>query len=257
MKEELNVALIQSDLYWEKVDANLAMFEEKIWQIEHADLIILPEMFTTGFSTKPQGISEPVNGHTLRWMKQMAAQTKAVIIGSYIVKEHPHFFNRCYVVFPDGRAEHYDKKHLFALAGEDQHFKAGDRKLVIDVLGWNVCPLICYDLRFPVWSRAVAHEYDLLIYIANWPIPRINAWDTLLTARAIENQSYCIGVNRVGIDGVNAEYNGHSGLYDYSGERLLFSETEDILQTSISKTKLASFRTKFPFQKESDPFLFS
>jgi len=258
VKNELKVAIIQSDLYWESADANLAMFEEKIWQIEQADLIILPEMFTTGFSTRPEGISEPSNGKTMRWMKQMAAQTKAVIIGSYIIKDYPNFYNRCHVVFPDGNFSYYDKRHLFSLAGEDRHFTAGDKRLVVDIHGWNVCPLICYDLRFPVWSRSASptrkFEYDLLIYVANWPTPRINAWDTLLAARAIENQSYCVGVNRMGTDGVKAAYNGHSGLYDYKGQQLLFSDKEEILQLSIKRDEMEAFRERFPFQNDADSF---
>lgn len=260
---DLHIALIQSPLYWENIDANLAMFEEKIWQISGpADLIVLPEMFSTGFSMNARILAEPVNSKTFRWMKQQAAQTKAVITGSYIVREGNQFFNRLYAVFPDGGSYHYDKKHLFAIAGEGKDYTGGKDRLVFELKGWKIMPLICYDLRFPVWARSGSgdtgtYEYDLLLYVANWPRPRIHAWDTLLTARAIENTAYCAGVNRLGEDGVGAEYIGHSAVYDYKGEQMTFSEQEEILQATLIYADLLSFRERFPFQKDADAFSFA
>lgn len=258
--EDLKISLIQADLYWETIEANLAMFEEKIWQIsEPTDLIVLPEMFTTGFSMHPKKLAEPVNSKTFRWMKQQAAQTKAVIVGSYIVREGHDFYNRLYAVYPDGNAFHYDKKHLFALAGEGGEYSAGSKRLIVNVKGWRVLPLVCYDLRFPVWSRSQKtegelYEYDLLLYVANWPKPRINAWDTLLAARAIENIAYCAGVNRIGTDGTETAYVGHSAVYNYKGDRIGFSETEDIINVTLSASELSSFRERFPFQADADRF---
>lgn len=257
--EDLRVSLIQSDLHWEKPEANLAMFEEKIWQLPSSDLIVLPEMFTTGFSVGPEPISEPVNGRTLRWMKQMASQTGATLIGSYIIKSHPVFYNRLYVVHPTGEYSHYDKRHLFTLAGEDQSFAQGLDRLIVKVKGWRICPMICYDLRFPVWSRSRSSaddlfEYEVLVYVANWPVPRINAWDTLLSARAIENIAFSIGVNRTGKDGAKAEYNGHSAVYNFKGDQLVMSEKEENLSLKLSWSELQGFRNRFPFQADADQF---
>lgn len=256
----LTISLIQADLHWESTEANLAMFEEKIWQIEEpVDLIVLPEMFSTGFSMDPEKLAEPVNSKTIRWMKQQAAQTKAVVVGSYIIREGRAYYNRLYVVYPDGAAEYYDKKHLFALAGEGESYQPGLSRLIVDVKGWKILPLICYDLRFPVWarsrkSRQNLYEYDLLLYVANWPKPRINAWDTLLAARAIENLSYCAGVNRIGTDGYNAEYNGHTAVYDFKGERMGYTEAEEIITITLSSADLHAFRQRFPFQADADEF---
>jgi len=261
MMSDLQIALIQSDLHWENTEANLAMFEEKIWQIKNQpDLIILPEMFTTGFSMHPQEMAEPARTKTFRWMQQQASQTKAVIIGSYIVQENGQFFNRLCAVYPDGGAYFYDKRHLFTLAGEDKDYTAGTERLIIKIKGWRIMPLVCYDLRFPVWARAQKqpdnlYEYDLLLYVANWPKPRILAWDTLLSARAIENTAYCVGVNRTGTDGVGAEYIGHSAAYNYKGEQMIFSEKEEILETSLTHHDLETFRKRFPFQADGDGFL--
>lgn len=260
MSQDLKIALLQANLHWEDIEANLAMFEEKVWQIEEpADLIGLPEMFTTGFSMNPQKFAEPVNSKTFRWMKQQAAQTRAVVAGSYIIQEKGKFFNRFYAVYPDGSSVQYDKKHLFGLAGERNDYTAGVQKITFEVKGWKVRPLICYDLRFPVWARSRKeadglYEYDLLLYVANWPKPRINAWDTLLAARAIENISYCAGVNRIGVDGVSAEYTGHSVVYNYKGDQISFSEEEVIVSANLSRAELENFRERFPFQEDADGF---
>lgn len=262
MREDLKIALIQSDIHWEKPEANLAMFEEKIWEIPGScDVVVLPEMFTTGFSMNAQQLAEVAHTRTFRWMVQQSAQTRAVIIGSYIVKEGTDIYNRLYAVHPDGTYQQYDKRHLFALAGEDRDYTAGSARTLVEVKGWKLMPLICYDLRFPVWARSRVkgqelYEYDLLVYVANWPKPRINAWDTLLAARAIENIAYCAGVNRTGKDGAGASYTGHSAIYDFKGETLASSEQEEIITASLSFTELSAFRERFPFQRDSDRFSF-
>ncbi len=252
--QDLRVTIIQSDLYWESIEANLSMFEEKIWQIDGAqDLIVLPEMFSTGFTMNATSLAEPVGSKTLRWMKQQAAQTKAVIMGSYIVQEKGAYFNRLYAVYPDGSYFSYDKRHLFALADEDQTYIQGSERLIIEIQGWRIMPLICYDLRFPVWSRSQSHEYDLVVYVANWPAPRISAWDTLLAARAIENQAYSLGVNRVGKDGLDHKYNGHSAIYNFLGERCCFSEQDAILSQTLSAQAFKRLSQQIPFSKRSRP----
>ncbi|MEQ8471559.1 MAG: amidohydrolase [Marinoscillum sp.] len=260
MSQTLRTALIQADLHWESAGANLAMFEEKIWTIkEPQDLIILPEMFTTGFSMNPQNLAEVHGTTTFKWMQQQAAQTRAVIMGSCIIREGDKYFNRLYVVYPDGHSIHYDKKHRFGLAGEDKDYTAGEERVIVEVNGWRVMPLVCYDLRFPVWARSrrsphALYEYDVLVYVANWPEPRVNAWDTLLAARAIENTAYTIGVNRIGEDGNGANYVGHSAIYDFKGVQQSFSSKEEILLTTLDREDLASFRKRFPFQADADDF---
>lgn len=262
--EDLTVSLIQSDLYWEEVDANLAMFEEKIWGIKSkTDLIVLPEMFTTGFSMNAENVAEPKGGKTFKWMRQMAAQKKAALTGSYILKEGASYYNRLYFVYPDGSSVYYDKKHLFTLAGEHEVYTPGEERLVLEYKGWKINLMICYDLRFPVWARSqtsdeAVYEYDLLIYVANWPDGRINAWDALLKARAIENISFCAGVNRVGTDAFPKEYSGHSGVYSFGGVELAFSsQKEETLTVTLSAEELSQFRSRFPFQEDSDSFKFN
>lgn len=258
--EDLTISLIQSDLHWEQVEANLAMFEEKIWSIKGpTDLIILPEMFTTGFSMNASKMAEPVGGKTFKWLRQMAKQKNAAITGSYIVKEGNDYFNRLYFVYPDGSSEHYDKKHLFTLAREHESYTAGKERLILTFKGWRIHTMICYDLRFPVWARSQKnpsddYEYDLLLYVANWPSARVNAWDTLLKARAIENLAFCAGVNRIGMDPFPKYYPGHSAVYSYKGDELVFSSDDQILTTTLSANALKEFRTKFPFQADADTF---
>lgn len=253
--ENLKLVLLQSDIYWHEIGANLAMFEEKIWQIEGAvDVIVLPEMFQTGFTMEHEGLAEPMNFTTFKWMKQMAAQRNAAVCGSYIVKEEGQVFNRLLWMQPDGQYFSYDKRHLFRMANEHEHFNMGSKRLVVEWRGWKICPMVCYDLRFPVWARNVNLEYDLLLYVANWPAVRVNAWDTLLEARAIENVSYSVGLNRVGKDGVGIEYNGHSAAYSPKGEQLLFSENQEILMIELSSEDLKGFREKFPAHLDADQF---
>ncbi|MBC7921947.1 MAG: amidohydrolase [Ferruginibacter sp.] len=251
----LTLTLIQSSLHWENVPANLAMWEEKIWRIDQStDLIILPEMFNTGFTTNA-AVAEPMNLHTFKWMKQQAQQTGAVVTGSYLVREREKYYNRLVWMRPDGSYETYDKRHLFRLAGEHLTFSAGTRRLVTEWKGWRICPLVCYDLRFPVWSRNAPTDYDLLIYVANWPGARRHAWKTLLPARAIENLAYVAGVNRVGSDGKNLGYSGDSAVYDYQGEVLSDGAgTETLLTLTLDQEALVAFRSSFPAHLDADAF---
>ena len=258
----LRTTFIQSDLYWEDADANLAMLEEKIWQISrNTDLIILPEMFNTGFSMKAEKLAEPMNFKTFRWMNQMAKQKNAAICGSYIVKESTNFYNRLYFIDPDGGFKFYDKRHLFRMGEEHLTYTEGKKRMVYNFRGWKIMPLICYDLRFPVWAKnrydqvTDELEYDLLIFVANWPAPRTNVWDTLLNARAMENQCYTIGVNRTGSDGENIEYNGNSVVYDYKGQALNKVSNQPRIETiELNLNELNSFRKKFPVYLDWDQF---
>ncbi|MCL4146886.1 UNVERIFIED_CONTAM: hypothetical protein GTU68_025794 [Idotea baltica] len=233
------------------------MLEENIWQIEeHTDIIILPEMFNTGFSMEAKNLSEPVNYKTFRWMNQMAKQKDAAVVGSYIVKESNKFYNRLYWVAPDGSFSYYDKSHLFRMSDEHQTFTQGKKRMICNFRGWKIMPLICYDLRFPLWSRnrydkaTDTFDYDLLIYVANWPKPRTEVWDTLLNARSLENQCYTIGVNRIGSDGVGIDYDGNSAVYDYKGQAL-----NDLLPTNLL-SKLHRFETSKNLQAFERNFLF-
>lgn len=254
--QDLTIAFIQSDLHWESPAANRAMFEEKIWQLNRSvDVVVLPEMFTTGFTMNARSFAEPMNLHTFKWMKQMATHTKSAICGSYIVQEEGLFYNRLLWMNPDGTFVSYDKKHLFRMAGEDQVYGSGTRKNIISYKGWNICPLVCYDLRFPVWSRNVNNSYDILLYVANWPQARVHAWNTLLRARAIENLSYTIGVNRIGLDGLQIQYSGQSACVDFKGEDLLnMKDQEGIGYITLSAQDLQDFREKFPSWKDADHF---
>ncbi|GAB3648326.1 amidohydrolase [Echinicola sediminis] len=259
--ENLSVALVQTDLYWQDREANLAMLEEKLWSLQgKVDLIILPEMFPTGFSMDAEALAELMNFTTTKWLQQMAAQTKAVVTGSVIIKEEKKYFNRLLWVSPDGEVRHYDKRHLFRMAKEDHHYSMGEKRLVVDLKGWKIFPQVCYDLRFPVWSRNGANaegemEYDLVFYIASWPAARDSAWDALLKARAIENLCYSVGVNRVGTDGNGIAYSGHSGAYDFKGQSLAFAEEkEDVLVLELDKKALDRYREKFPAWRDADEF---
>tara|TARA_R110000868_G_scaffold113520_2_gene304605 strand:- start:39626 stop:40393 length:768 start_codon:yes stop_codon:yes gene_type:complete len=251
----MKVAIIQSALVWENPEANRAFFEKKIRAIkEDVNLIVLPEMFTTGFTMDPAQVAEPMIGKTVLWMQALAKTKNAAITGSVVIVENSNFYNRMLFVFPSGEIQHYDKKHLFTLAGEDKVYSRGTQKLIVDYLGWKICPLVCYDLRFPVFSRNV-EDYDVLIYVASWPKTRIKAWDTLLAARAIENMSYAIGVNRIGKDNSGYEYLGHSQVLDYLGELLIEPmELEGVFITTLHKSKLIEVRKKLNFLSDKDSF---
>ena len=257
---DLRVALVQTDLHWQDKTANLALLEEKIWSLKNTcDLIVLPEMFATGFSMESALLAEPMNLQVHKWMKQLAAQTGSVITGTVIISEGGNYYNRLLWVMPDGTTQHYDKRHLFRMANEDASFASGTKLPIFSLKGWKICPQICYDLRFPVWARNHWNNgnaaYDLLFYVASWPAARILAWDTLLPARAIENLSYCLGVNRVGIDGNQIAYTGHSAAYDFKGERLVdLGEKDQIQVVSLSRSSLEEYRSKFPAWKDADNF---
>lgn len=269
----LTITCIQSSLHWEDPAANLNMFEEKIKSIsDKTEIVILPEMFSTGFSMKPEGLAETMDGETVKWMKRIAAEKKIILTGSVIIGQADDsvpaaYYNRLIWMLPDGQYGVYDKRHLFAYAGEDKQYTPGAKRLIASAKGWKINLLICYDLRFPVWSRltpnpsppaervAAAPEYDLIIYVANWPERRIHAWKTLLQARAIENQCYVAGVNRVGKDGNDIYYNGSSMVVDPMGEILYQKQNEeDIFTITLQKEKLEEIRTKLPFWNDGDSF---
>ena len=256
MSDELHIALIQADLVWENPVENRINFTNKIIKIvENVDIIVLPEMFTTGFTMNPLQIAETMDGNTVSWMQKIAQQKHAAVVGSLVIKEHDKFYNRLLFVHPNGKIEAYDKRHTFTLAGEDKIYSAGTQKLIVEYKGWKICPLVCYDLRFPVWARNV-EDYDVLIYVANWPKVRTIAWDALLQARAIENMSYCVGVNRVGSDGNGHEYSGHSAAYDVLGNRIdhISDEKEAVEIVTFNKSDLETSRTKFNFLNDRDDF---
>ncbi|NAS31202.1 amidohydrolase [Flavobacteriaceae bacterium R38] len=252
--ESLKLALIQTDLFWERPQENRDNIENQLNNInEKVDIIILPEMFSSGFTMNPKVVSEKMDGETVQWMKQKAVTTNAAICGSLVIEDSDKFYNRFLFVKPDGEIECYDKRHTFTLAGEHEVYESGLEKIIIDYKGWKICPLICYDLRFPVWARNV-EDYDLLLYVANWPTPRINAWDALLKARAIENMSYCIGVNRIGEDENGHEYSGHSAVYDVLGKPINFSEKKEVIITEIFKREIELYRNKLKFLQDRDTF---
>lgn len=257
----LKITILQADLHWENVDKNLAAFTEKIGILhEETDVIVLPEMFNTGFSMDSKRLSEDMEGKSVDWMKQQAKKSKAVIVGSLIIHENNNYYNRLIWMQPDGIFQSYDKRHLFRMAGEHEHFTAGSERIIIDYKGWKICPLICYDLRFPVWSRNKNEQkntaFDTLIYIANWPTPRITHWSKLLEARAIENQAYVVGVNRIGTDGKNNHYSGNSAVVDPKGNiisrTLPNKESTETIELSIEE--LATYRERFPVGLDADDF---
>ncbi|WP_053972082.1 nitrilase family protein [Mangrovimonas sp. ST2L15] len=252
----LQVCLIQSHLFWENPTANREQFSKKIAAVsEQVDLVVLPEMFSTGFSMQAKKLAESIAGETVNWLVNQAKTHQIGLTGSLIIQEDSQFFNRLFFVFPDGTFQTYDKRHTFTLAGEDRVYKAGSEKLLVDYKGWKICPLICYDLRFPVFARNT-EDYDLLLYVANWPKLRIDAWDTLLKARAIENMSYCIGVNRIGLDGNGYEYSGHSAAYDVLGNKISIQnkETEWMDIVSLRKEHIITNRNKLGFLRDRDRF---
>ena len=256
MGQFLSVALVQSHLIWEAPEQNRTLFDTKIKSIgKSVDIIVLPEMFTSGFTMNASLVAERIDGETLTWLKQLAKATQAAITGSIVISEQGKFYNRLVFVEPSGKMTQYDKKHTFTLAGEDKVYTAGKEKIVFDYKGWRICPLICYDLRFPVWARNT-EDYDLLLYVANWPKPRINAWDALLKARAIENMSYCIGVNRIGLDANNYDYPGHSACYDVLGKHICaFEPNEDATKiVTLNKSMISKYRNRLGFLKDRDNF---
>lgn len=254
MADELKVALIQTALIWEDPAANRDNFTKKIDGVaSDIDLIVLPEMFTTGFTMTPRNLEDPAGNDTLLWMKDTARTKNMALLGSIPFLESQEYTNRLFFVKPNGETDWYDKRHTFTLAGENKVYRAGKKRLVVDYKGFKICPMICYDLRFPVWSR-YKDDYDVLVYVANWPEPRIAAWDTLLRARAIENVAYCIGVNRIGEDANSLKYPGHSAVYDQLGNQMVYSNSEETIYSTLSITNVLETRNKLKFLADRDEF---
>ena len=251
----MKTALIQTDIIWENPTENRVILEEKINAIaEDIDLIILSEMFTSGFTMHPNLVAETMNGATILWMKNMAKNKNCAITGSLVITENNTFFNRMVFVFPKGEIQFYDKKHLFTLAGEDKIYTSGKEKVIVNYNNWKICLQVCYDLRFPVFSRNI-ENYDLLIYVASWPKVRTNAWDILLKARAVENLSYVIGVNRIGTDNNDFEYIGHSQIIDELGNFIIEpTENDGVFIANLDKNKLHETRNKLNFLNDKDDF---
>jgi predicted amidohydrolase len=251
----MKIALIQSDLQWENPSANRNNFESKInTVIDDVEIIVLPEMFSTGFTMNASAVAETMQGETVNWMQSVAKQRNCAITGSLIIVEKNQYYNRMLFVFPDGEIKHYDKRHLFSLAGEHKFYSSGTKKVIVEYLGWKICLQICYDLRFPVFARNV-ENYDLLLYVANWPKVRTNAWDALLKARAIENLSYTVGVNRIGLDIHNYEHTGHSQAVDFLGNYILEpQETEGVFIVDLDKNAMLETRKKLDFLSDKDSF---
>lgn len=251
----MKVAIIQSDIIWENPKVNREVFEKKINFIsEDIDLVVLPEMFSTGFTMNPSAVAETMSGETVQWMIALAQAKKVAITGSLVIEENGKYFNRMLFVFPDGSIHKYDKRHLFSLAKEELFYEKGNEKVVIEYKSWKICLQICYDLRFPVFSRNV-EKYDAIIYVASWPETRINAWDILLRARALENLSYVIGVNRIGTDGSQLNYTGHSQIVDYLGNYLIEPfEDEAIKIITLDKAQLIETRNRLNFLNDRDEF---
>jgi predicted amidohydrolase len=254
----LTFTLIQTNLFWENKEANLAMLEEKINSIEEkTQVVVLPEMFSTGFSMQPKLFAETMQGESINWMKKIAASKRIIITGSLMIEEDGNYYNRLIWMLPNGNYGHYDKRHCFAYANEDKHYTAGTKKSIAQVNGWKINLQVCYDLRFPVWARQQKDDlFDTIIYVANWPTRRSYAWKSLLVARAIENQCYVVAVNRVGNDGNNIEHCGDSMVINPLGEILYHKQNDEAIFTiTLDKKILEDVRKKFPFWKDADEFM--
>lgn len=256
MQNELKIVGVQAPLFWEDASQNCCFFEQKIKELKGSiDLIVLPEMFTSGFTMQPNKVAEEIDGFSVSWMQKIASLRQVAICGSLVIKEKSNYFNTFIFVHPSKKVETYTKRHSFTLAGEHKQYTSGKEQVIITYKGWRICPQICYDLRFPVWSRNT-NNYHLLIYVANWPVTRIKAWETLLQARAIENMSYTIGVNRIGKDANGYEYSGNSLIIDYLGEKCasLHTNTEGFIITTLHKSALEETRNKLNFLADMDSF---
>ena len=251
----MKIALFQTKLAWQNPEINRTFIEEYFLnEDEPFDLFVLPEMFTSGFTMNPSTVAETMEGETMAWLKDLAKKKTCAITGSLVIKEDENFYNRMVFVFPSGEVQFYNKRHLFTLAGEDKVYTKGTEKVIVNYNNWNICLQICYDLRFPVFARNV-ENYDLLLYVANWPKPRINAWDVLLKARAIENMCYTIGVNRIGEDANKLEYPGHSQAFDYLGNQMVDCEDElGVFIFELDKSSQNEARAKFNFLNDKDAF---
>ena len=257
MMHPLKISIVQTDIAWENKQENLRMLREKLHALRGTtEIVVLPEMFSTGFTMKSRELAEPVSGITVSILKELAADFQLALCGSFICSERSNYYNRAFFITPEGEEFYYDKRHLFRMGNEAEYFSSGNNKLIISYRGWNICLLVCYDLRFPVWSRNVNNEYDLLIYVASWPQARRLAWDTLLCARALENMCYVCGVNRIGVDGNKLIYNGGSVVFSAKGEVLAsVPDGEEGIETvSLSLISLQQLRDKFPVWKDADAF---
>ena len=257
MMHPLKISIVQTDIAWENKQENLRMLRETLHALRGTtEIVVLPEMFSTGFTMKSRELAEPVSGITVRILKELAADFQLALCGSFICSERSNYYNRAFFITPEGEEFYYDKRHLFRMGNEAEYFSSGNNKLIISYRGWNICLLVCYDLRFPVWSRNVNNEYDLLIYVASWPQARRLAWDTLLCARALENMCYVCGVNRIGVDGNKLIYNGGSVVFSAKGEVLAsVPDGEEGIETvSLSLISLQQLRDKFPVWKDADAF---
>jgi omega-amidase len=258
----LAISLFQSELAWENVQTNLDKFGKRMNSIKSTDLMILPEMFSTGFSMRSAALAENMDGRTVNWMLERALQHNSTVCGSVIIREGDNFLNRFIWAEPTGKLQYYDKKHLFRMSEENENYTPGSERLIVQLNGFNICPQVCYDLRFPVFSRNTQQNdneaglpYDLLLYVANWPAARYTHWRALLQARAIENQAFVVGVNRIGLDGNDILYRGDSCVINYQGEFLEDLENKDQeTSTSLDRAPLASYRKNFPAWKDSDDF---
>ncbi len=256
LSNSLRIAAVQCPLAWEDKTTNLARISQWLHSLlQPVDLIVLPEMFSTGFSMRAAELAEPMHGSTIQWMACQAAELNTVITGSFIAEHSGRYYNRLVWMPPDGRFQTYDKRHCFSPASEQEYYTPGREVLIAELKGWKIMPLICYDLRFPVWSRNV-HGYDLLLYVANWPERRRHAWGSLLTARAIENQSYTLGVNRIGTDGRGVNHSGDSMLLDFAG-RILYHAAcrEEVFVVVLDYEAQQAFRRQWPFLEDRDKFV--
>jgi len=253
----MRISIIQDSIFWADKAANLKKTGEQIAQLAgQTDLVILPEMFTTGFCTDDLHLAETMSGETVQTLRGWAVKYELAIAGSFIAADGDKIYNRAFFISQNGDVKTADKRHLFSMGGEQNHFSAGNKRLIVNYCGFNICLLVCYDVRFPVWARNVNNEYDLLVYVANFPQRRIADWDILLRARAVENQAYVCGVNRVGVDGLGINYNGHSTLLDFSANELLtFPESQTSIQTfELQQEPLQRYRQKFAVWKDADKF---
>lgn len=255
-KEPVKITIYQAYLFWENVEKNLQNLSLRLSALkEKTDLILLPEMFNTGFTTNVEKCAETMDGPTMHWLYEHAKSYECVIAGTLIIQENGRYYNRFVWMSPDGTYVHYDKRHLFSMAGEDQYFTPGHSRIIFNLKGWRVCPMVCYDLRFPVWSRNQGNAYDLLVYTASWPDKRSAHWRALIPARAIENQSYVIGVNRVGYDGNEIYYSGGSMCISPNGDVVYYKpEDEDLYTFTLNPADLTKAREQFPFLQDADDF---
>lgn len=251
--ENLKITVVQANIVWENPQANILNYSQLLKNIEESDVILLPEMFTTGFSMNAEELKESMDGSSIKWMQKFATEKDAVVVGSLIVEDNKHIYNRALWVFPNGEIEIYNKRHLFTMGKEHLHYSAGKEKKIIEYKGWRFCPQICYDLRFPVFARNL-ENYDVLFYLANWPSPRHHVWRNLLVSRAIENQAYCFGINRVGCDGMGIKYSGDSAFISPKGFAEFMGDNEKVMTFELSYSQLHKFREKFPLLNDKDSF---